>query len=112
MKHYHYSYLGSLFFVISGSMAVCFYKLLPANIVDVVYKGEGIEIKTTSIGVFFIVVGLILFVFSLFEHRHEQNRESEKADYKFLISKYRQLLDYHNNSGTSISVTKEEGDVK
>ncbi len=108
LKHYHYSYIGAIFFMLTGSLAICFYKFLPASLIDVVYKGEGFEVKTTSIGVFFIIVGLVMFIFSLFEHRNHQNRETEKEDYKFLLSKYRQLLDYHNNSGTSISVTKEE----
>lgn len=108
MRHYHYSYLSSAFFIISGTASICFYKILPTSLVDVAYRGQGFEIKTTSVGVFFIIVGLLLFIFGLLEHRKESTKDKEAKGYDYLISKYQQLLDYHISSGTSISVTKEE----
>jgi hypothetical protein len=59
VKHYHYSDLGVVFFIISGTMGICFYKALSTSLVDITYSGHGFAIKTTSTGIFFIIAGLL-----------------------------------------------------
>jgi len=104
MKYYQYSYRGALFFIAIGVIGICFYRFLPPNLIEVTYKGEGFEVKTTSIGVFFIIVGVLFFIFSLIEHRKEYIKDKEQRRYNGLLSQYKELLTY---SGTSITKKEE-----